>query len=281
MLSDFSRSLEMMDRLETNYLRLLCYELPDHFSGIYKSYEYSRLCTILEGEKLISINNKESFRYGSNRYLLLPPGSTIHMEVARPTRAVVFELNADLIQQVCEKVSEEYQVDSKILSRENYCVEEKSFEIRQILNKITNQLLAGRKNAKFLVDLFAQELVYYLIQSKGANHILHCDSNSPVYRAIRYMNQNCMKPVSMKQLAYDLGMSESGFCQYFKKVTKMTPNEYFIKIKLDRAKELIKMESVTETAFDLGYDNISYFILLFKREYGMTPKQYKKMVQTD
>ena len=73
-------------------------------------------------------------------------------------------------------------------------------------------------------------------------------------------------------------MSESSLCQYFKKVTGVTPNQYLTKIKLEKAQEMLKTASVTETAFNLGYQNISHFIMLFKNVYGITPKQYKMKV---
>ena len=71
-------------------------------------------------------------------------------------------------------------------------------------------------------------------------------------------------------------MSEANFCQYFKKVTGVTPKDYLTNIKLTRAKDMMKSGSVTEAAMDLGYENISYFISLFKEKYGITPKQYQK-----
>jgi AraC-like DNA-binding protein len=46
---------------------------------------------------------------------------------------------------------------------------------------------------------------------------------------------------------------------------------------MEKAKNIIAHGSVTEAAFDLGYENISYFISLFKDRYGVTPKQYKKL----
>ena len=54
----------------------------------------------------------------------------------------------------------------------------------------------------------------------------------------------------------------------------ISPNEYYKSIKLTEAKKLLKNKNVTEIAFDLGYENISHFISLFKDKYGMTPKKY-------
>ena len=47
----FDRNLELSDGLETEYLRLLYYDFNKYYNDIYKSYEYKRLCTIINGEK--------------------------------------------------------------------------------------------------------------------------------------------------------------------------------------------------------------------------------------
>lgn len=114
---------------------------------------------------------------------------------------------------------------------------------------------------------------------KGANHVLRLEYNNPVYKAVKYMNENCTSPLSIKQISSDLNMSEANFCQYFKKIIGVTPKEYLTNLKLAKAKDLIKHTSVTEAAFDLGFENISHFITLFKNKYGVTPKQYQKADQ--
>jgi AraC-like DNA-binding protein len=45
---------------------------------------------------------------------------------------------------------------------------------------------------------------------------------------------------------------------------------------MEKAQELVGQLSVTDAAIELGYDNISHFIALFKSYYGLTPGQYKK-----
>ena len=51
----------------------------------------------------------------------------------------------------------------------------------------------------------------------------------------------------------------------------MTPNDYLTSLKLNEAARLLKFSSVTEVAYDLGYENISHFIKLFKKKFGLTP----------
>ena len=275
MLTDFSRELEQVDRLETDYLRILYYDFSLKFSGIYKSYEYNRLCTIIEGQKHLTVNKTDQFTYNQNQFLLLPPDSQVHMTIDVPTKALVFELNNDLIKNVSKRISMQYEIDGELLAKDSLFVGEDTSEIKESLNKFANIIIKSDKNIDFLLDLYAQELVYNLIQIKGTYQVLNLEFDHPVYQAIKYMKDHYMQPISIKEIAAELKMSEANFCQFFKKITGIAPKEYLTNLKLTKAKDMLMFTNVTEVALDLGYENISHFIALFKNKYGITPKQYK------
>lgn len=274
MLSNFRSDMERLDGLETNNIRTLYYDLSSGYQDDYKTYGYNRICTITQGEKCISVDNK-TLKYDSSSVLILPSHAKIGMKIYRPTKAIVYELNTKMVEQVSEKVFDEYAIDSNLFTGNKFYLGSNNYN--EILQKIRNKLLDNQKNSEFLVDLYAKELVYHLIQNEAVKQIL-LDNTNPVTRAIRYMNSNYLQQISIREIAYNLNMSESSLCQYFKKVTGVTPNQYLTKIKLEKAQEMLKTASVTETAFNLGYQNISHFIMLFKNVYGITPKQYKMKV---
>lgn len=279
MLTDFSRDMEIIDSIETDYLKLLYYELPP-MSGDYKSYEYSRLCTILEGRKTVCVNSGESFTYTPGQFILLPPSSTVHMEIEIPTKALVFELNNNLLKSVTEKVSMDIDADYDTLKENTFFLGEKSKELGDCLNRINYITLSSKKNTEFLLDIYAQELVYDLIKIKGVQQIINFEQNHPIHKALKYIKENIKKPISIGQLAYDLNMSEGNFSNSFKKVTGISPRIYITNLKLTRAKEMLRKHTVSEVASNLGYDDLSYFISLFKNRYGVTPKQYQLMGKT-
>jgi AraC-like DNA-binding protein len=275
LLSNFRSDLERLDGLETNNIRALYYDLSSGYQDDYRTYGYNRLCTITQGEKCISINNK-TLKYDSSNILILPSHTKIGMKIYRPTKAIVYELNTKMIEQVSEKILDDYSITCHFFSNSKFYLGSNDYS--EILKKIRDKLLDKEKDSEFLVDLYAKELVYHLIRNEAVKQLL-LDNNSPVNRAIRYMNSNYMQQICIKEIAFNLNMSESSLCQYFKKVTGITPNQYYTKIKLEKAREMLKSSSVTETAFNLGYLNISYFIMIFKKLYGLTPKQYKMKVQ--
>lgn len=276
MLTNFNRNLELVDGMETEYLKLLYYDLPP-MSCDYKSYEYSRFCTILEGHKHVSVNSNTDFTYQPDQFILLPPHSNVHMDIESPTKALVFELNDDLLKRVTERISLDIKADYDSLAEDRFFRGSISGVLRGCLNKLSDVSANGEQNKKFLLDLYAQELVYYLVNIKGVQQIINLEQDNPIYKSIKYMQKNIMQPMSVSQLAYDLNMSEANFCNLFKKVMGISPKEFMTNLKLAKAKELLKDQNVTEAAFDLGYENISHFISLFKTKYGITPKQYKSI----
>jgi AraC-like DNA-binding protein len=56
----------------------------------------------------------------------------------------------------------------------------------------------------------------------------------------------------------------------------MTPNVYIQKIRLEKAKEMIKnkVASMSEIAFKVGFASSTYFTSSFKKEFGITPKDF-------
>lgn len=119
MLNDFNRNLELIDGMETDYIKLLYYDLPT-MSCDYKSYEYPRLCTIIEGCKHVSVNSDTKFTYKPGQFILLPPYSNVHMDIDVPTKALVFELNDNLLKDVIDKISIDMDTDCDTFKEDNF-----------------------------------------------------------------------------------------------------------------------------------------------------------------
>lgn len=274
MLTNFNRNLELVDGLEADYLKLLYYDLSP-MSCDYKTYECSRLCTIIEGCKHVSINEDINFTYKPNQFVLLPPHANVHMDIDVPTKALVFELNDKLFKKVTEKISIEMDADYDALKEARFFLGNINDEVGKCLNKLTEVSARPDKNKEFLLDLYAQELVYFLVKIKGIQHVINFENDNPIHKSIKYIQDNISQAIYINQLAHDLNMSEANFSNNFKKIVGITPKEYITNLKLTKARDMLKNRNVTEVALDLGYENISHFIALFKNKYGITPKQYK------
>ena len=96
------------------------------------------------------------------------------------------------------------------------------------------------------------------------------------------MESHFDKALKVEDYAYLTGRSLTTFRRDFKEKYQQTPQAWLKTKRMNRAKDLlIKKEiSVTNLAYEVGYQNVSHFIKAFKNEFGLSPKQYILTSQT-
>ncbi|WP_319201148.1 AraC family transcriptional regulator [uncultured Ilyobacter sp.] len=274
----FKNDLKGNGGLETEFVKILYYHLDKDYSGEYKTFNFPRFCTIIEGEIKVTLESGKTLVYNRDNFLLLPSDSNVHMDITKNTKALAFEFSNNLIETVLKKTDILKSSRKSLDHKNNYMLGSNRNEIAE---DIWNLFVTSRErnnNKKFLIDLYVQKLVYDLIQDDSTHNLLYPNDSHPVSKSIKFIEENITNNISVKELSESLYMSESNFSHMFKKNTGCNPIEYIRDKKLDHSKELLKTKSVTETSYDLGYDNISYFIKLFKKKYTLTPKQYQMSV---
>ncbi|HCT91363.1 MAG TPA: hypothetical protein DF613_08290 [Lachnospiraceae bacterium] len=99
------------------------------------------------------------------------------------------------------------------------------------------------------------------------------------YKAIvSYIEEHCQEPVTLHQLADTVSCNTQYLCRFFREIAGMSPIQYLITYRLERACHMLAHTTlpVTAIALDCGFDNISYFIRKFKDIKGCTPKEYRQ-----
>ena len=93
-----------------------------------------------------------------------------------------------------------------------------------------------------------------------------------------YVHEHYAEELSLEQLAKLSHYSKSYIIKLFKKNTGQTPIEYINRYRLDRAKSLLKNKknSILDVSLMSGFQNVGYFIRIFKSHFGMTPGVYRK-----
>ena len=96
--------------------------------------------------------------------------------------------------------------------------------------------------------------------------------------SLNYIHNNYDKQISIKSLAELCSFSEYYFMRFFKKHVGMSCIQYINSYRLEKASQLLlnTSKSILDISFDVGFDNLSYFIKLFKQKYNITPKQFRK-----
>lgn len=86
------------------------------------------------------------------------------------------------------------------------------------------------------------------------------------------------EPLRIEVLARRFGFSERNLKRCFQAATGLSPNQYVQRVRIDKAKKLLLATrlSVKEVAYEVGYENTSFFVRLFKRELERTPVQWRR-----
>jgi len=116
------------------------------------------------------------------------------------------------------------------------------------------------------------ELIHRQVRPKGENAALDI-----VNTVIAFINEHYHEPIDRKALANLVSLSHSHLSLLFKKYTGWSPVQYIIKIRMDKAKELLRdtRKSVSTIAGEVGYSDPLYFSKVFAKHTGLAPREYR------
>ena len=98
-----------------------------------------------------------------------------------------------------------------------------------------------------------------------------------VSKARVIFRENTETSITPEQVAGELRVSYSLFRKTFKKYTGISPGQYLIQLKIEKAKLLLSFphKLIKEVAYELGFDSCFYFSKLFKEKTGLSPAKYR------
>lgn len=191
------------------------------------------------------------------------------------------------------KVSIQYQMVSEVLHSMDiifWCnstkdESERYQKLRELLKVLLkHDLEAGRDTANFghialcyrVVDVLS---MYFLVQTadrEGDEEGTRYDSRIQLIN--NYIRANYNQPISMKQLADELYLSNGYLSRFFKKNYGMNFVEYLTNIRLYHAVDdlLYTKTPITRIAFENGFASMAVFNKVFKKAYGETPTEFRK-----
>ena len=99
--------------------------------------------------------------------------------------------------------------------------------------------------------------------------------------ARRYFNEHYNEAINIEEFALSRSMSVSWFLRNFKQATGMSPMHYILINRINNAVSLLETTdyNVTEISTIVGYENPMYFSRLFKKQKGVSPTEYRKLLR--
>ena len=151
------------------------------------------------------------------------------------------------------------------------------------LHNITNRLFtlaAGQSNKQ---DLLLLSALYELLGTIYSNHHyienFKSSANVKMFKPLLdFIEKSYMNPISLNEMARISGMGINRFANSFRDFFHQTPVEYLNAYRMEKACILLinTTSSITEIAYQCGFNDSSYFVKVFKKYKGITPKKYRQ-----
>lgn len=126
-----------------------------------------------------------------------------------------------------------------------------------------------------VVNLLAQ------VRGFSKEHRLGSEAEALVQKARFRFLENLARPLDLETFARELKLDYPAFRRLFKDYTGLSPYQYFLQLKIHRARHLLQEGnlSVKEVAYELGFDNQYYFSRIFKKKTGRSPSEWQRRSQ--
>lgn len=173
---------------------------------------------------------------------------------------------------------------------DNSCLLHTGTELRQDLTKRCYAMLAENEANQvgkyFMLKTYLMQFLLLLIRQEAEPQPLqggyHFDTHYKSYavnQIISYLDAHYSEKISLDRIAQNMYLSPVYISKIFKEETGESPINYLIKIRLEKAKEMLSVshpESIKKIANDVGYEDAYHFSKLFKKYYGISPLHFKK-----
>lgn len=245
--------------------------------------------SMLRGKKIMHLNDQH-FDYLPGETVLVPANVEMKIDFPEanknnPTQCTAIAIDINLIQKTLDFLNEKYPKEGHNnfwqLYNDNYFFYNNQ-ALAKTINKIIQESMSDAISKDILVDLSIQELLVRIIQSQTSIRYEKKDllfSNSPMKAVLEYIEKNITQQIKIEELSNIAYMSISSFYKNFKLEFGMTPLEYIINKKIKYAKKMLSNHqiNVAEVSYASGFEDYSYFIRIFKKHEGITPKQFQLM----
>lgn len=250
----------------------------NHVIGIYK-FEHS-------GQFQLNIADQQYTQDVQQDCMLITPAGLFHSEQwNQPTEILLLSFHPNYLNQIALKKLEFTQTLQQsypsqilpLLAPVDPTIECIGQLLKQSLQteKKSNPLYIHSLGTAFATHVFE----HYAIQKNYDDQSWLGLSPYHLKKIIEHINSSLHKPISINELAQILNINQYYFCKLFKKSMGISPYQYILQKRVERAKKLLKISvlSIIEIAMECGFANQSHLTKHFHKFTGLTPKAYRNL----
>lgn len=229
------------------------------------------------GDHISEIDDRELVLVGSN----IPHVWQTHKCKSKEIREITIQFHKDLL-------------DDKFLKRNQLSFIRKMLEratrgisfSKSTIDQLTPRLMTLNRKEGFDSVLELMSILHDLSVSRHMQTLSNASfnitestySSRRIEKVVDLLNQNFHKTITLAEAAKIANMSTASFSRFFKVRTGISFVNSLLEIRLGHATRMLieTTQSVSEIAYDCGFNNISNFNRLFKKKKGCTPSEFRE-----
>ena len=154
-------------------------------------------------------------------------------------------------------------------------------DYQTLFKEMIHELQNCRVGYEELLEMYLRQ-IFLLIQRTRQEQkpTVNTFVQEEMEHAMRYFQEHYNEAIVIEDYAQSRGMSVSWFLRNFKQTTKTSPMQYILNLRINNAVSLLENTdyNVTEIGAIVGYDNPLYFSRIFKKQKGVSPTDYRKLL---
>ncbi|TPN84461.1 helix-turn-helix domain-containing protein [Aquimarina algicola] len=247
---------------------------------------YHRFSKDLEFQEIKRLENTIiSNKFGNHHFFKIPANT--------PICIFSLEINRKLFEEKIESFLPNMNTDLIELFRDVNGVNDffyknyYSLEISKFISEFIDCELSGFMRQVYLegkaYEILTHQLQQYLddLNDPDKRIILRQATIERIEEAVSIIKNEIEKTDNIANIAKRVGLNQNTLQNGFRQLFKSSVNEFIRNHRIERAKELLESSdlNITEITYKVGINSRSYFAKLFKKKYGVNPKQYLDQVR--
>ncbi|HAK77063.1 MAG TPA: AraC family transcriptional regulator, partial [Runella sp.] len=272
-----SRKLELVVENRTAYTldnaELNIYETHQAAQNVELTFSNPVLASMIRGKKVMHLTNSPSFDFFPGESVIVPANQTMRIDFPEahsqnPTQCLALAISPSKIRTIVESLNEHSPlVDNNegwLFANDNFYFTNE-VAIHQLIGRLIYLFTENNAAKDYFANLVLQELIVRLMQTKArmvlSTNLQQLANTNRLAYAIKYVQENIHRNLTIKDLADKACMSEPNFFRCFKQQYGITPVEYINQQRIQLAMKLLynTSYSVSDICFACGYNNLNYF----------------------
>ena len=261
--------------IAVNHVRVLAGEMPEH------NFPFHELSITLAGKIFkqgqTAAGKRKSRRCAAGSVCFTPAGQLVKASWDGEIENLGIDLDAAFMRQTAleNHFSPSYELIETSKAQDHL--------VQHIGLALLTEAGAESPAGKLYAESLTQTLIFHLLKNYStARHVANLSGGLSGYklrRVTEHINENLEADLSLTEIAAVADLSQYHFARAFRTSTGLTPQQYLMQQRIERAKELLAKDElpIVEISLRTGFKNQSHFTTLFRKWTKFTPKMWREL----